>query len=67
MHIRELKRRDFIIMGGAAAAWPLAARAQRASHQVIGILNSGGTNPYATMNKVLVRAILEAGFVEERE
>ena len=60
-----MRRRDFItLLGGAAVAVPVGARAQQAGIPVIGFLNSGSLDSYTSQVKAFHQALKETGYVE---
>jgi putative ABC transport system substrate-binding protein len=62
-----MRRREFIqIFGGAAAAWPLAARAQQPAMPIIGFVNVASAKDYTPLLSAFLKGVSEAGYVDGR-
>jgi putative ABC transport system substrate-binding protein len=64
----RLQRREFItLLGGAAAAWPLAARGQQSARlPTIGFLGAATASVWTQLNAAFVQRLHELGWIEGR-
>ena len=62
-----MRRREFIsLIGGVAATWPLASRAQQPALPVVGFINPASANNYEPQLSAFLKGLSEAGYVDGR-
>src|ERR1700756_2845310 len=64
---RHTKRREFItLLGGAAAAWPLAARTEQSNLPLVGFLHQGSAGSNGKVVDAFLRGLQDAGYEDRR-
>jgi putative ABC transport system substrate-binding protein len=57
-----MKRREFMAFVGAAATWPVVARAEKTARPTIGFLNGSSATAYAVPVQAFIRGLAETGY-----
>jgi putative tryptophan/tyrosine transport system substrate-binding protein len=67
--VSGIRRREFVSLlgGSAAAAWPLAARAQHSSMPVVGFLSNGSPDAFSSRVAAFSRGLIETGYMIGRD
>jgi putative tryptophan/tyrosine transport system substrate-binding protein len=61
----DMRRREFLgVVGGAAAAWPVAGRAQQPAMPVVGLINPQSPDTYVDVLRAIRQGLKDIGFVE---
>jgi putative ABC transport system substrate-binding protein len=62
-----MRRRAFItLLGGTAATWPLAVRAQQPTMPVVGFLGAPSAAPYTRYVAAVHQGLKEVGYIEHQ-